>query len=243
MKWLRATLKRIPFVRSVAAKVFATVTDVLFNGTVEYWERRYSEGGCSGNGSYGPLAEFKAEVVNTFVTEHQINSIIEFGSGDGNQLSLAKYPTYVGLDVSQTAIRSCMDRYNDDATKIFFIYVPDCFADRGALYSAELALSLDVIRHLIEDRLFVLYMTHLFSSAKRFVIIYSSDTSSGGSGGSPHFMNRKFSTWVERNLPEWRLYRKIPNRYPWPEIPTGSCSSFFIYEKVRSAVADPDQQC
>ncbi|MBI9084342.1 MAG: hypothetical protein JEZ11_12140 [Desulfobacterales bacterium] len=75
---------------------------------MEYWERRYAQGGTSGAGSYGRLAEFKAEVLNTFVEERGVQNIIEFGCGDGNQLSLAKYPSYVGLDASKTAVTQCV---------------------------------------------------------------------------------------------------------------------------------------
>ena len=45
--------------------------------TKKYWEKRYSEGGDSGNGSYGKLAEFKAKIINRFVKENQIKTIIE----------------------------------------------------------------------------------------------------------------------------------------------------------------------
>ena len=40
--------------------------------TSDYWEARYAAGGNSGKGSGGVFAEFKAEIVNTFVREHDI---------------------------------------------------------------------------------------------------------------------------------------------------------------------------
>ena len=46
------------------------------------------------------LAAFKAEVPNDFVRARGIDSVIEFGCGDGAQLALAEYPAYVGIDVS-----------------------------------------------------------------------------------------------------------------------------------------------
>ena len=52
----------------------------------KYWNERYKHGGNSGDGSYGHLAEYKAEIINDFIEENQIHNIIEFGSGDGNQL-------------------------------------------------------------------------------------------------------------------------------------------------------------
>ncbi|WP_125185483.1 hypothetical protein [Botryobacter ruber] len=33
----------------------------------DYWEKRYSSGGTSGSGSYNRLAEFKADVLKSFI--------------------------------------------------------------------------------------------------------------------------------------------------------------------------------
>src|SRR5262249_52775171 len=68
-----------------------------FKSTGDYWDSRYRRGGNSGAGSYGRLAEFKAEAVNRFVRENHILSVVEFGCGDGAQLELAQYPRYTGM--------------------------------------------------------------------------------------------------------------------------------------------------
>ena len=60
----------------------------IFPGSQNYWEKRYSLGGNSGQGSYGKSAEFKSEILNIFVRENCINSVTEYGCGDGNQLCL-----------------------------------------------------------------------------------------------------------------------------------------------------------
>ena len=78
----------------------ATVSEF---SSVAYWEGRYRAGGNSGAGSYGRLATFKAGFVNGFVELNAIRSAIEFGCGDGNQLSLLSVPRYTGVDVSPTA--------------------------------------------------------------------------------------------------------------------------------------------
>ena len=87
--------------------------------TSDYWEARYAAGGNSGKGSGGVFAEFKAEIVNTFVREHDIASVIDFGCGDGAQLALAEYAKYIGLDTSKTAVEMCRDRFKDDRTKTY----------------------------------------------------------------------------------------------------------------------------
>src|SRR5690606_2413904 len=130
-------------------------------------ERRYSDGANSGAGSYGLLAEFKADVLNSFVVRHDVQSVIEFGCGDGNQLKLANYSSYRGFDVSHTAIRKCKDLFRSDERKSF---------DLMSAYNgekADLSMSLDVIYHLIEDAVFDKYMRMLFNASNAYVIVYS----------------------------------------------------------------------
>ncbi len=195
----------------------------LFPGTREYWEERYRQGGDSGVGSYGELAEFKANIINTFVRENDIDTVIEFGCGDGNQLSSFDFPHYIGFDVSRKAIELCAKRFYDDKSKRFFLYEPKRFEKDHPEFKAELTLSLDVIFHLIEDDIFELHMKHLLSSSKRYVIIYSNDVDTEQ---RYHVRHRCFSRWIETNLPEWKLIRKIDNKHP--DI---SCADFYIYEK------------
>ena len=58
-------------------------TNVKYNNSSrEYWENRYKNGGNSGAGSYNNLAAFKAKVINNFVTEKNINTVLELGSGE-----------------------------------------------------------------------------------------------------------------------------------------------------------------
>jgi SAM-dependent methyltransferase len=225
---LKAIIKRIPLLNNVAKIVFVAIMKFRFPGSKEYWEERYKRGGTSGRGSYGKLAKFKADVINSFVKDNKVNSVIDFGCGDGNQLSLFKIPNYIGLDVSKTAIKMCIKRFSGDKTKSFFFYDPDCFIDNCSLFKADLALSLDVIYHLIEDRTFETYMKHLFSAAKKYVIIYSSDTDKNPFVRAPHCKNRKFTKWVETNFPEWKLIKKIKNRFP-----SKSHSDFFIYKRIK----------
>jgi len=51
-----------------------------------YWEDRYATGDDSGLGSYDELARYKAQIINEFVREKQVDSVVDFGCGDGNQL-------------------------------------------------------------------------------------------------------------------------------------------------------------
>ncbi len=224
-------LYTIPTVRWVRNRIVLFLTRHNFTTSAAYWESRYTEGGTSGSGSYGLLAEFKAEVLNKFVEKYQITSVIEFGCGDGNQLLLARYPKYIGLDVSRKAISLCWDKFRNDSTKSFFYYDPDYFMDSAGVFRAELALSLDVIYHLVEDHVFIRYMELLFQSSRRFVIIYSSNYDEITC--SPHERERHFTDYVAINFKDWELIEKIENRYPMSiyPAPIGSNSDFYIYKK------------
>ena len=82
-------------------------------------------GGQFRPGSYNRLEEFKAEILNEFVRKHSINTVIEFGSGDGSQLKLAEYPSYIGVDVSRTAIEQTRSLFSGDPTKTF-VHLTNC---------------------------------------------------------------------------------------------------------------------
>lgn len=223
---IKIIIKKVPIIGSLAMFISSCLRKYSFSGSGDYWEKRYANKGNSGRGSYGKFAIFKAGIINAFVKENEINSVIEFGSGDGNQLSLFEFKKYIGLDVSLTAVEMCKERFKNDNTKNFFLYDSSQFSDRDPVFKADLALSLDVIYHIIEDKIFDKYMRHLFSSANKFVIIYSSDRDDN-KNDAPHYKNRNFSTCIDNNLKDWKLIKKIPNKYP-----DESSSDFFIFQKL-----------
>lgn len=200
--------------------------NVQFTSSPEYWDLRYKRNGSSGAGSYGRLAEFKAEVINDFVGARGVRSVIEFGCGDGNQLSLANYKDYIGVDVSATIIEKCNAKFRGDAAKRFIL------SDDYDGEKAELALSLDVIYHLVEDDVFEGYMASLFNSAERYVIVYSSNCDRN-KHKSAHVRHRRFTAFVEANLPQFELIEAMPNRYPYSIFNRRNTSfaDFFIFER------------
>jgi len=186
---------------------------VVFPGSVDYWEGRYGKGGDSGPGSYGELARFKAEVIEGLLAEHDVGSAIEFGCGDGHQLSLIDYPSYVGLDTARLAVARCRERFRDDASKSFFLYHPKAFADRQGLFRADLSVSLEVVFHIVEDDLYELYMEHLFAAARRLCVIFTSARPADELQPA-HMRYRDVVAHVADRLPGWSLDRVIPNRHP-----------------------------
>jgi SAM-dependent methyltransferase len=229
---MKRLIKRIPIVGPLILRAYRRLPGHSaprsgpFPGSKEYWEARYASGGDSGTGSHAQLAAFKAEVLNAFVTQHDVRSVIEFGCGDGSQLALASYPRYLGLDVSETVVARCRQLFASDPSKTFAL-----MSDyRGE--GAELTLSLDVIYH-FDD-----YMRKLFAASSRYVIVYSSDTDANAAPDADtdysgaYIRQREFSKWVRLQAPAWTLIEHIPNRYPHKgDDREGSFADFFIYEK------------
>lgn len=229
---MKEWIKRIPIVGAVSARLYRrwkarAVPLEPFPGSQAYWEKRYASGGNSGPGSQALLAEFKADVLNRFVDEHRVRSVVEFGCGDGNQLARARYPSYLGFDVSPTAVARCRALFAADPSKRFRTM------DEYDGETAELSLSLDVIYHLVEDDVFERYMHTLFGASLRYVVVYASDTDDNRGYEGTHVRHRKFSAWIRDERADFRLIEHVPNRYPYEgDWRRGSFAEFFVYEKA-----------
>ena len=123
-KWIRKLkdfVKEIPLAgavfRGAYGKVFGPKSG--FVNSTEYWNDRYLNGGTSGQGSYGRLAEYKASFLNSLVSRYDIETVIELGCGDGSQLQLFEFKSYLGFDVSQRAVEVCSAKFADDKSKRF----------------------------------------------------------------------------------------------------------------------------
>ena len=175
----------------------------------KYWERRYVAGGNSGAGSYGVLANYKAAFINRYVKQYEIGSAIDFGCGDGHQIALLRIPAYLGLDISAAAVELCKTAYSGRQGWSF-----QTLANyRPTKARHDLALSLDVVYHLVEDAVYEEHMSRLFAGARRHVVIYGSDWEEPGK--APHIRHRCFSAWVAQNCPEWKVVARPANPYPF----------------------------
>ncbi len=219
--------KKSPLVKRVISTVKAKLSKPIeFDNSSQYWIERYKRGGNSGAGSYNHLAEFKAEVLNAFVKKNEIESVIELGSGDGNQLIYFDFPKYVGFDISPDAIELCKQKFKADKTKSFYLI------SKIESFKAKMSLSLDVLFHLVEDKIFETYMHQLFDASEMYVVIYSSNFDDSENYEN-HVRHRKFTDWVEKNVQSFELIEHIPNKYP-PESgdnKTSTPADFFIYKK------------
>jgi len=131
-----------------------------------YWERRYARGGTSGRGSQGWRAREKADYVNALVERESIASVIDWGCGDGEQAALFSCPSYLGLDPSPTAVARARKRCPDKRFALL--------REAGDYEQAELALSFDVLYHLLDQVDFDAHLARIFS-ATRFALVRGTD--------------------------------------------------------------------
>jgi SAM-dependent methyltransferase len=225
---LKARVSDLPLVGPAAKAARDYVARRHFTGSASYWEHRYAAGGNSGAGSYGRLAQAKADVLNKLVTDERIGSVLEIGCGDGSQVALARYPSYVGVDVAPSVVAACRMRFAADSTKSFLNsgdHLPAC----------ELGLSLDVIYHLVEDEVFERYMIDLLGHSSRLVVLYTSDSEVFVPPGitPPHIRHRPVGRWMSTQI-GWRFRERIANPYPFQieaEEET-SFADFYVFEKT-----------
>lgn len=230
---LKRAVKKTPVVRDIArmAMRWLAARNSRNFSSSDYWESRYREGRNSGAGSYNRLAIFKAETVNGFVKDHKVQSVIEFGCGDGSQLRLAEYPAYIGVDVSRTVLDATKASFKDDSSKAF-VHVDEV----GPEHCSDLSMSLDVIYHLVEDEVFDHYMSQLFASARHYVIVYSSNDDR--TSDSMHVRHRRFTDWINQYRPDFRQIGFVKNAYPedLKDIDNTSFADFYFFARETEAI-------
>lgn len=195
--------------------------------SASYWEQRYASGGNSGAGSRGRLLAYKAAFLDGFMAGNAIRDVIDLGCGDGTLLALIHPPVYRGVDVSPTVLARCVSRFRARPELAFM-----AFSELAGAPPAQLALSIDVIFHLVEDAIFEAYMTQLFAMATRYVVVYASNCDR--TWPAAHVRHRNFAA---ASRPGWRLAAHLPNPYPFdPADPDGtSFADFFVYARPGAA--------
>ena len=212
---VRRLMRRNPYTRQLYTRLF---------DSIGYWESRYESGDWSGPGSYGEHAQFKADVINEFIRDHDVDTVVEFGCGDGNQVTLGEYPHYVGMDVADAAVDRCRERFADDETKRFEYYDPATF-DRHDELDADLVLALEVVFHLVEDEVFEQTMRDIFETSDRYVIVFSSNYEDPAPA-EKHMRHRRFTDYVEREFPAFELVDFVENPFE------DRISDFYVYERT-----------
>lgn len=184
-----------------------------------YWDRRYRDGRTSGAGSEGAEGAYKAAYISDFIARNKVITVVDWGCGDGQVLEQVKFPkgtTYTGVDVSQTIV----ERMRANFPQYRFIGPNDAHNYEDAY---RMAISMDVLFHLPDDRDYFEYLDRLFNSAIHHVVIYSTNTPDGQT--ARHVFRRNFTDDIAERFLDWELKTAEP---PLRE----GLASFFVYGKV-----------
>ena len=133
---------------------------------------------------------------------------------------------YLGTNVSGKAIEICKQSYRMDKSKSFLVYKPKSTENQRIIkrVRANLCISLDIILHLVEDKIYMNYMQDLFSSSDKYVLIFSPDFEKRL---SEHVRYRKFTPYVEKEFKEWKLIDHIVSPLKGKE----TIADFYLYKR------------
>lgn len=184
-----------------------------WESVLRYWKNRHRKKRGTwqavGRGSIGRLADWKVQCVNELVAATGAISMIDIGCGDGRLAQSFKVPDYLGLDVSGHPLEEARARVGGRRIWRFERYDPE----EHLRETADVAISLDVAFHLVDDALYRRHLEHLFGAARRAVGIYSTDFDGPPRG---HVRDRAVSDHVEDLYPGWVQTKRLPP--PWPNM-------------------------
>jgi SAM-dependent methyltransferase len=193
----------------------STIQNNYFTNSFDYWIERNEGPRASGIGSYGKNATEKAKFINYIIRNLKINSVIDYGCGDGNQLKRYEVTNYTGIDVNLKQLNKLKERFPE---KKFYHFSEKIFS------YADLKMSIDVIYHLVEDYYFYDHMDKLFDGKSDYVLIFSTNFDSLGEF---HVRHRNFKRIVANDYPN---YVEVAINHPQKHIKFGS-ASFYLYQR------------
>ena len=194
--------------KKIIRELFRNKLTKDFTDSARYWEERYYYGGNSGKGSYFQKAAEKAAYLNAKINEYNIDTIVDIGCGDGNNLKLFESRNYYGFDVSKTIIVSNKKLYDQDKNKKFMLiddYFDKTLMDirNGKDTKNLICISFDVIGHLVEDNVYRAHLENFSSLNPDYLIVSNYDGDREYDLSMPHIKHRNYSKDLINN--GWKL--------------------------------------
>lgn len=188
----------------------------------QYWEKRYADGRDSGEGSRGEIAKVKGGVVNRVINQFSVQSLLDWGCGDGQVLDhITDQVWYTGIDLSPTVLDNTSQRHSERS------FLLDTGTPTGVnplrWLRADMSLSMDVMFHLVHAPDYWRYLANLFNSSQKVVLVWATDSDEGLT--ARHVRRRQWTPDVERLYPEWELVERAA------EVDTAGP---YVYRKMGS---------
>jgi len=198
----------------------------------KYWEDRYREKLGSGEGSRGDLLDFKAKFLNGIFADFGVESVFDFGCGDGYLANLLTCRRYFGVDISAEAVKQCRELVK----KPDFVFEQGRFEDYKSCgiekklterwgAKADAMLCIDVLYHIMDEELATHVLTVMFGSKPKVVVLYTIPNEKlveKYTGGAIHHFNTE--TVLSKLTDGYRLAARTK--------PVGiSGAGFFVWER------------
>tara|TARA_S200000501_G_scaffold284356_1_gene268624 strand:- start:1218 stop:1859 length:642 start_codon:yes stop_codon:yes gene_type:complete len=183
--------------RKIIRELFRSKITKKFINSSQYWEDRYYYGGNSGSGSYYKNAAEKADYLNAKIDQLDIDTIVDIGCGDGNNLKLFKIQNYYGFDVSKTIISQNKREFKNDRSKQFLIIDENFDENLSNIRNQEnikkiICVSFDVIGHLVEDEIYDNHLKSFDLVNPDYLIISNFDVETEYDLSVPHIKGRNY---------------------------------------------------
>jgi hypothetical protein len=132
---------------------------------MNYWDKRYANGGNSGCGSTGYLREWKWQTIELFV--NPIIEVIDVGCGDLSFWDLTTLPKgYVGIDASEVIIQK--NRINNPTLTF---YHAESSTPLGIV--APVVFCFDMLFHIMDDDVYKRTIENLCRMSSEYIFIYT----------------------------------------------------------------------
>tara|TARA_B100001057_G_scaffold197581_1_gene198253 strand:- start:575 stop:1219 length:645 start_codon:yes stop_codon:yes gene_type:complete len=184
--------------KKIIRELFRDKITKKFINSAQYWEDRYYYGGNSGSGSYYKNAVEKADYLNAKIDQFDIDTMVDIGCGDGNNLKLFKTQNYYGFDVSKTIISQNKREFKNDQSKQFSIIDKNFEGNLSNIRSQKnikkiICVSFDVIGHLVEDNIYANHLRSFDLVNPDYLIISNFDVDLEYNLSTPHIKARNYS--------------------------------------------------
>ncbi|MCZ7355869.1 MAG: methyltransferase domain-containing protein [Candidatus Methanoperedens sp.] len=129
-----------------------------------YWDKRYSSGGGSGEGSIGEYRDFKWEVITQYVPK--IDNVLDIGCGDLSFWEGRDCEHYTGVDISPNIIEK--NRKNKPHWNFMISN-----SEKKLNLKSDLGICNDVLFHIMDDAIFEKILNNLCEYSKKYIFIFT----------------------------------------------------------------------
>lgn len=189
--------------------------------SIEIWKKRPNN---SGLGSRGQLSNFKADFVSSFVKEHDIQNMIDFGCGDLHVSSLIEVSSYLGVDIVAHTIpeNPKVDTFSATVSR---------FDEFECGEPVDMVLCMDVLYHILENEQDYLKaaLENMVRSTKKYLVIYAQDSYDESIVWRGHMFNCPWRQLLEEMDVDLVYQQKQEEYGDGPR----SDAVFFVYERKQ----------